>query len=231
VQGVQGIQGIQGSTGSTGATGVGASGATGATGVGTQGATGATGPTGITNQAQLAKAWVNFNGIGGALDNRPATYSQTGTTVTVTTNIFSPHGFSVGSVVRVIIGTGTGVTGTYTVANVVSEIVFTYTAGTSLTTNGNLQIIFAGFRSSYNVSSVTKNGTGNYFVNFANAMTDTNYTIVSSITDDNVSSRFSYEVGTYGQFRSTRTVRIAVVNGNTSAAADAQGVYVQIFGN
>jgi len=37
-------------------------GATGATGAGIQGSTGATGPTGVTNQLQLAKAWVNFKG-------------------------------------------------------------------------------------------------------------------------------------------------------------------------
>lgn len=33
-------------------------------------------------------------------------------------------------------------------------------------------------RSFYNVSSVTRNGTGDYTVNFTNAFSDTNYTIV-----------------------------------------------------
>ena len=34
-------------------------------------------------------------------------------------------------------------------------------------------------RSSYNVSSITDNGTGDYTVNFTTAMTDVNYSVVS----------------------------------------------------
>ena len=37
-----------------------------------------------------------------------------------------------------------------------------------------------GINASYNVSSVTFNGTGNYTVNFTNAFADTNYVLVSS---------------------------------------------------
>ena len=35
-------------------------------------------------------------------------------------------------------------------------------------------------RASYNVSSITDNGTGDYTVNFTTAMTDANYTVVTS---------------------------------------------------
>ena len=35
-------------------------------------------------------------------------------------------------------------------------------------------------RQSYNVSSITDNGTGDYTVNFTNAMTDTNFSICAS---------------------------------------------------
>jgi hypothetical protein len=35
-------------------------------------------------------------------------------------------------------------------------------------------------RASYNVSSITDNGTGDYTVNFTNAFADTNYAVVSS---------------------------------------------------
>lgn len=34
-------------------------------------------------------------------------------------------------------------------------------------------------RGSYNVSSITDNGTGNYAINFSNAMPDTNYSVLS----------------------------------------------------
>ena len=39
-------------------------------------------------------------------------------------------------------------------------------------------------RASYNVSSVTKNGTGDYTVNFTTAMADANYNIVGTSTQD-----------------------------------------------
>jgi len=37
-------------------------------------------------------------------------------------------------------------------------------------------------RASYNVSSITDNGTGNYTLNFTNALTDANYLMAGSIT-------------------------------------------------
>ena len=86
-------------------------------------------------------------------------------------------------------------------------------------------------RSQYNVSSVTKNGTGFYTVNFATPMADVNFSAVSSLTNDNVSARFSYEIGTFGQYRTTSAVRIGTVNGSTTSAVDPDGVFVQVFGN
>jgi hypothetical protein len=45
-------------------------------------------------------------------------------------------------------------------------------------------------RASYNVSSITDNGTGDYTVNFTNAFADANYAVVSTIanTENNFSS-------------------------------------------
>lgn len=37
-----------------------------------------------------------------------------------------------------------------------------------------------GINASYNVSSVTANGTGDYTINFTNALTDANYSVVGS---------------------------------------------------
>jgi hypothetical protein len=65
------------------------------------------------------------------------TYSQSGTTVIVTA---AGHGKSVGSTVYVEITSGNGVEGTYIVATVPNANTFTYTAGTSLTTSGNLYL-------------------------------------------------------------------------------------------
>ena len=70
-------------------------------------------------------------------DNLSGTYSQSGTTVTVTA---TAHGLTAGNTVYVEITSGNGVEGTYTVATVPNANSFTYTAGTSLTTSGNLYL-------------------------------------------------------------------------------------------
>jgi hypothetical protein len=58
------------------------------------------------------------------------TYSQSGTTVTVTA---TAHGLAIGNTVYIEITSGNGVEGTYIVATVPNANTFTYTAGTSLT--------------------------------------------------------------------------------------------------
>ena len=65
------------------------------------------------------------------------TYSQSGTTVTVTA---TAHGLAIGNTVYIEITSGNGVEGTYTVVTVPNANSFTYTAGTSLTTSGNLYL-------------------------------------------------------------------------------------------
>jgi hypothetical protein len=62
-------------------------------------------------------------------------YSQTTTVVTVTK---AGHGLIVGQIIDVDALTGTGVDGRYTVATVADVDTFTYTAGTSLSTTGNI---------------------------------------------------------------------------------------------
>jgi hypothetical protein len=65
------------------------------------------------------------------------TYSQSGTTVTVTA---TAHGLIANDTVYIEITSGNGVEGTYTVATVPNANTFTYTAGTSQTTSGNLYL-------------------------------------------------------------------------------------------
>ena len=63
-----------------------------------------------------------------------ASYSQSGTTVTVTS---SNHGFSVGNTVDIIYSNGTAVSGDFTIASVPNANTFTYTAVDTLSTSGN----------------------------------------------------------------------------------------------
>jgi hypothetical protein len=122
------------------------------------------------------RAWANIDGTTNS--NQAATYSQSGTTVTVTLN---NHGYLVGHVIYNDITSGTAVDGEYTITSVATNT-FTYTAGTSLTTSGNCSLIRNTIRASQNVHSVTApsaTGTsGRYVVNFAIAMPDANYCAV-----------------------------------------------------
>ena len=64
-----------------------------------------------------------------------ATYSQSGTTVTVTSS--SNHGLVVGNTVDIIYSSGTAVSGDFTIASVPNATTFTYTAVDTLSTSGN----------------------------------------------------------------------------------------------
>lgn len=83
-------------------------------------------------------------------------------------------------------------------------------------------------RSSYNVSSVTKNSTGAYTINFSNAMPDSNYTVTAS-SDGPTNVQ---HVNPYLQISLTTSIRIAYFNSNNSVlAADPTVACVQVFGN
>ena len=82
-------------------------------------------------------------------------------------------------------------------------------------------------RSSYNVSSVTKNGTGDYTVNFTTAMADANYSVNG--TASGVS--FNGFVGPFPNIPLTGSnVRIGTQI-YTNALVDQNQVSVAIFGN
>jgi hypothetical protein len=175
------------------------------------------------------RAWVNFNGT--ANTNLTGTYSQSGTTVTVTA---TAHGLIAGNNIYSDITTGTAVDGIYTVATVTDANTFTYTAGTSLTTSGNITLIRSTIRASGNVSSITDNGTGEYTVNFTTALPDANYSI-------NVNANMNYgatlitspSLNTQGGGASelapsTTSFRFYIAL-TTSAAFDPKYVNVSIF--
>lgn len=81
-----------------------------------------------------------------------STYSQTGTTVTVTTP--TPHGLVTNNLVNIAITSGTGVSGNYKVT-VTSTTVFTYTAA-SQTASGNVNV-FTGASAGYWEETIAPN--------------------------------------------------------------------------
>lgn len=68
-------------------------------------------------------------------------------------------------------------------------------AGTQIGTLCRAWVNFSGatstgtIRASFNVSSVTKNGAGDYTVNFTNAMPDVNYVLIGAAGDSSTSLR------------------------------------------
>ena len=61
-----------------------------------------------------------------------------------------------------------------------------------------------GIRASYNVSSITYNGTGDYTINFTNAMTDANYSVVA-IGQRNASTNVPHSLVPYANGSTTST--------------------------
>lgn len=168
------------------------------------------------------RAWVNFNGA--ANTNLSGTYSQSGTTVTVTA---TAHGLIVGNSIYSDITTGTGVDGVYTVATVTDANTFTYTAGTSLTTSGNITLVRSTIRASGNVSSVADNGTGDYTVNFTTAMPDANYTVGGITMRGSVNTDNLLFLPLNGTYTSTACRVLCAAASSSSILLDA--VIVNVF--
>jgi hypothetical protein len=79
-------------------------------------------------------------------------------------------------------------------------------------------------RASFNVSSITDNGTGDYTVNFTNAMTDANYAAVG-MSQAVIGSTVAIPVG--GVTFNTSSVRVRATSGSTFYDGDT--VSVSIF--
>jgi len=103
----------------------------------------------------------------------------------------------------------------------------------SVTTNALAWVNFNGtgtvaIRSSYNVSSITDNGTGNYTVNFATALSDANYSVTG--TAGNAASGTRILMTPYSTAPSTTAAQVGVQN-SAFTLTDTEYVQVQIFGN
>lgn len=103
-----------------------------------------------------------------------ATYSRTGTTVTVTSN---NHGHRVGHYIRFDATSGTATDGIFVVTSVTTNT-FTFTHGTSGSTSGNCTLWYRNNYKRVNVHSVVPEGNGNSsnaYVNLDQTLSDTSY--------------------------------------------------------
>ena len=102
------------------------------------------------------------------------------------------------------------------------------------TTNALAWVNFNGtgtvaIRSSYNVSSITDNGTGNYTVNFTSALSDANYMMAGSITRSGFPQTGTIGPRDGGIF-TTSALQIATFD-DGATAIDPPYVGVVVFGN
>jgi hypothetical protein len=84
-------------------------------------------------------------------------------------------------------------------------------------------------RASYNVSSITDNGTGNYTVNFTTAMPDVNYSTVISGQETSAGNRDGFYSVRFGGTYSTSAVQIFGGVLNAYNVVDNPMVNVAIF--
>ena len=85
-------------------------------------------------------------------------------------------------------------------------------------------------RRGFNVSSITDNGTGDYTVNFATAMPDTNYIISANSTSDNGGWTGQANVQPKADVtRSTSATRIVTSNSVSAGLTDHSLVNVAVF--
>jgi hypothetical protein len=199
---------------------------------------------GTNEQKQICKAWVNFNGLGISNLTNAGSNQTISCSSGSTTGTWSSPGWTlsdVGTIYRITQINGvTGATfGGVDVSTLGVQVVsvvagtsatFRFLSGTttsaqSVTGTGSSSSGFSflptGIRSSYNVSSVTKNGTGNYTVNFTTAMADANYATSVTSSGGNIGSQS-------GTLYTTNAVR--VISFYLGSYYDAN-IAVQIFGN
>lgn len=174
----------------------------------------------------LCRAWVNFNGT--ANINLVGLYERSGTTVTITTYDSSltyniEHNLIIGNSVYLDFTSGSATDGIFVVTDVIDDYTFTITHGTSGSTSGNVTIRRNTIRASFNVSSITDNGTGKYTINFINPMPDTNYCVQIG----NGLNAVSNAVGNTALIVNNSSVTIThFENGNQT---DVGFIYVAVF--
>jgi hypothetical protein len=111
-------------------------------------------------------------------------------------------------------------------ASVPADTIVSGTAKAWVNFNGTGTV---AIRRAFNVSSVTDNGTGQYTVNFTNAMSDVNYSAVgnhNAVNGGGASVVFAYDSPNY---YSTTQLQLTCFNAVSAYRSDASRVTVAIF--
>ena len=114
-------------------------------------------------------------------------------------------------------------------ATVPSQTVISGSAKAWVNFNGTGTV---AIRASFNVSSITDNSTGDYTINFTNALADANYaTIMTTRISNSDTNGVLIQGPRGGSTYSTTAVRVitAASIGSSTGMFDAESVYVAIF--
>jgi len=120
----------------------------------------------------------------------------------------------------------------------ITDLTGTYTSTTTAIANGIAKawVNFNGttaspstIRASYNVSSVTKNATGNYTVNFTTALVDTNYSIVGGVGQQSYAATPEYGTTKTTTTCSVLTPAVVSISGDNRVLADNANICLAIF--
>jgi hypothetical protein len=116
-------------------------------------------------------------------------------------------------------------------SNTTSPPAVTNSGGTQIGTFCRAWVNFNGtgtvaIRASFNVSSITDNGAGNFTVNMASAMTDTSYCSVVTVGGDRSGAIISTDIDTAGSLLAKTTTAYSI-NARTSAGSQSDMINVQ----
>lgn len=118
----------------------------------------------------------------------------------------------------------------------------TTTVGTSYVVNGsakawfNLNAATPALRDSFNIGSITDQGTGTYDCNFTSALSNANYSAIGSASTKGSTNSYTSilttgdEVNSYG-LHSTASIRVNTYSNNASALSDPSMVQANIHGD
>lgn len=160
-----------------------------------------------------------FNG-----NTSSGTYSRTGTLVTITS---ASHGLATGRLVYLDFTTGTATDGSY-VITVTGANTYTVTDTVSGATSGNVTIQTKAY-SFANISSIFRNGIGDYTLTMTTAEPDTNYLVWLS-AKSNGTSGSAIDIGLYETTpKTTTTIRIRTDQPNSSSPNPADADFITVL--
>ena len=168
----------------------------------------------------FAPTWVSFDGTAAA--NQTVTYSQSGTTITLT---LANHGLRAGHIVSMDFTSGTAADGVYIVQTVPGTGTFTITAGVSTTTSGSGVLKRCPVAAGNNVVSIADCGDGDYGINFTAALSDGNYAasgMATSAATNNPKTTINFHAAGQALAPTTKTANaLRILVGSTNQTAPA----------